>query len=59
LVTSSEEIFSFKFARQTGQGSGLPRIMNHLSSKLYNFGGAYAHYEMQQIHFIKSGKTLI
>ncbi|REG88323.1 RagB/SusD family nutrient uptake outer membrane protein [Algoriphagus antarcticus] len=44
LVTSSEEIFSFKFARQTGQGSGLPWIMNHPSTKLYNFGGAYAHY---------------
>ncbi|WP_339750687.1 RagB/SusD family nutrient uptake outer membrane protein [Algoriphagus aquimarinus] len=44
LITSSEEIFSFKFSRQTGQGSGLPWILNHPSTKLYNFGGAYAHY---------------
>lgn len=44
LITSSEEIFSFKFARQTGQGNGLPWILNHPSTKLYNFGGAYAHY---------------
>ena len=44
LVTSSEEIFAFKFARQTGQGNGLPWILNHPSTGLYNFGGAYAHY---------------
>ena len=44
LISSSEEIFSFKFTRQTGQGSGLPWIMNHPSTKLYNFGGSYAHY---------------
>lgn len=44
LITSSEEIFSFKFARQTGQGNGLPWILNHPSTGLYNFGGAYAHY---------------
>jgi hypothetical protein len=44
LVTSTEEIFAFKFARQTGQGNGLPWILNHPSTGLYNFGGAYAHY---------------
>ncbi|GAA0878164.1 RagB/SusD family nutrient uptake outer membrane protein [Algoriphagus jejuensis] len=44
LISSTEEIFAFKFARQTGQGSGLPWILNHPSTKLYNFGGAYAHY---------------
>src|SRR5690606_30247160 len=44
LITSTEEIFAFKFARQTGQGNGLPWIMNHPSTGLYNFGGAYAHY---------------
>ncbi|PZX49327.1 RagB/SusD family nutrient uptake outer membrane protein [Algoriphagus chordae] len=44
LITSSEEIFSFKFARQSGQGSGLPWILNHPSTGLYNYGGAYAHY---------------
>ena len=44
LITSSEEIFAFKFARQSGQGNGLPWILNHPSTGLYNFGGAYAHY---------------
>jgi len=44
LITSSEEIFSLKFTRQTGQGSGLPWILNHPSTGLYNFGGSYAHY---------------
>lgn len=44
LVSSSEEIFALKFARQSGQGSGLPWILNHPSTGLYNFGGAYAHY---------------
>jgi tetratricopeptide (TPR) repeat protein len=44
LITSTEEIFAFKFARQTGQGNGLPWILNHPSTGLYNFGGAYAHY---------------
>lgn len=44
LITSPEEIFSFKFARQTGQGNGLPWILNHPSTGLYNFGGSYAHY---------------
>lgn len=44
LVSSPEEVFSFKFTRQTGQGNGLPWIMNHPSTGLYNFGGAYAHY---------------
>ncbi|WP_339865399.1 RagB/SusD family nutrient uptake outer membrane protein [uncultured Algoriphagus sp.] len=44
LISSSEEVFSFKFTRQTGQGNGLPWILNHPSTGLYNFGGAYAHY---------------
>ncbi|WP_339875497.1 RagB/SusD family nutrient uptake outer membrane protein [uncultured Algoriphagus sp.] len=44
LVSTSEEIFALQFARQTGQGNGLPWIMNHPSTGLYNFGGAYAHY---------------
>lgn len=44
LITTSEEIFAFQFARQTGQGNGLPWILNHPSTGFYNFGGAYAHY---------------
>src|SRR5690606_27033805 len=53
LITSSEEIFAFKFARQTGQGNGLPWILNHPSTGLYNFGGAYAHYGDATIPFYK------
>jgi len=53
LITSTEEIFAFKFARQTGQGNGLPWILNHPSTKLYNFGGAYAHYGQADNPFYK------
>lgn len=53
LISSSEDIFSFQFARQTGQGNGLPWIMNHPSTGLYNFGGAYAHYGDATIPFYK------
>lgn len=44
VVTTSEEIFSLKFARRAGQGNYLLWILNHPSTGLYNFGGAYAHY---------------
>lgn len=44
LITTSEEIFALQYARQSGQGNGLPWILNHPSTGLYNFGGAYAQY---------------
>ncbi|GGF24783.1 RagB/SusD family nutrient uptake outer membrane protein [Echinicola rosea] len=44
LVNSTEEVFYLKYTRQTAQGNGLPWILNHPSTGLYNFGGAYAHY---------------
>tara|TARA_B110000037_G_scaffold84779_1_gene100607 strand:- start:1994 stop:3475 length:1482 start_codon:yes stop_codon:yes gene_type:complete len=44
LLTSSEEIFSFKYTRQPGFGNFLLFILNHPSTELFNFGGAYAHY---------------
>lgn len=44
LLTSSEEIFSFKFTRQPGFGNWMLFILNHPSTGLFNFGGAYAHY---------------
>ncbi|AWW29635.1 RagB/SusD family nutrient uptake outer membrane protein [Echinicola strongylocentroti] len=44
LVTSTEEVFYLKYTRQSSQGNGLPWILNHPSTGLYNFGGAYAHY---------------
>ncbi len=44
LVSSTEEIFYFKYTRQTGQGNYLVNILNHPDTGLFNFGGAYAHY---------------
>ena len=44
LLTSSEEIFSFKQTRQDGFGNWILFILNSPLSGLYNFGGAYAHY---------------
>jgi starch-binding outer membrane protein, SusD/RagB family len=43
-LTSSEEIFSFKYTRQNGFGNWILFILNSPLSGLYNFGGAYAHY---------------
>ena len=44
LITSSEEIFYFKYAREIGQGNFILFILNHPSTGQFNFGGAYAHY---------------
>lgn len=44
LTTTSEEIFHFKYARQQGQGNWILFVLNHPSTGLFNFGGAYAHY---------------
>jgi len=44
VITTSEEIFYFKHSRLPGQGNYLLWILNHPSTKLYTFGGAYAHY---------------
>ncbi|NHE59589.1 RagB/SusD family nutrient uptake outer membrane protein [Cyclobacterium plantarum] len=44
LMTSSEEIFYFKYARELGQGNWMLFVLNHPSTGYFNFGGAYAHY---------------
>lgn len=44
LLTSTEEIFYFKYSRQIGQGNYLLWILNHANTGNFNFGGAYAHY---------------
>lgn len=44
IVTSPEEVFYMKFAREDGQGNYILWILNHPSTGLYNYGGAYAHY---------------
>ncbi|MFC5410468.1 RagB/SusD family nutrient uptake outer membrane protein [Larkinella bovis] len=44
LVSTSEEIFYLKYARQVSQGNYMLWISNHPNTKLFNFGGAYAVY---------------
>lgn len=44
LLTTTEEIFYFKFTRQAGHGNWILFVLNHPSTGLFNFGGAYAHY---------------
>ncbi|GAA4780124.1 RagB/SusD family nutrient uptake outer membrane protein [Olivibacter ginsenosidimutans] len=42
IQTTSEEIFSFKYARLPDQGNYILWISNHPSTKLFSFDGAYA-----------------
>lgn len=44
IVTTTEEIFYFKYTRQKGKGNWILFVLNHPSTGNYNFGGAYAHY---------------
>ncbi|MEX2232089.1 MAG: RagB/SusD family nutrient uptake outer membrane protein [Cyclobacteriaceae bacterium] len=54
VVTTAEEIFFLKFARQLGQGNFMGWVLNHPSTGLFNFGGAYAHYSDATIPFYKN-----
>lgn len=42
--TSSEEIWYVKHTRQPGQGNFMGWIVNHSSTGLFSFGGAFAHF---------------
>jgi len=44
ILTTTEEIFYLKFARQPNLGNWILFILNHPDTGLFNFGGAYAHY---------------
>lgn len=44
LVSTSEEIFYFKYTRQLNQGNYMLWVSNHPDTKLFNFGGAYVLY---------------
>jgi hypothetical protein len=44
LLNSTEEIFYFKYTHELGQGNWINFVLNHPSTGLFNFGGAYAHY---------------
>lgn len=54
LVSTSEEIFYLKYARQVGQGNYMLWITNHPNTKLFNFGGAYAVYGDANSAFYKT-----
>jgi hypothetical protein len=44
LVSTTEEVFYLKYARQVNQGNYMLWISNHPDTKLFNFGGAYVIY---------------
>ncbi|GAB3267202.1 RagB/SusD family nutrient uptake outer membrane protein [Larkinella harenae] len=54
LVSTSEEIFYLKYARQVSQGNYMLWISNHPNTKLFNFGGAYAVYADNTNAFYKA-----
>lgn len=54
VLTTPEEIFFLKFARQLGQGNFMGWVLNHPSTGLFNFGGAYAHYSDARLPFYKN-----
>lgn len=54
VVTTPEEIFFLKFARQPGQGNFMGWVLNHPSTGLFNFGGAYAHYSDASLPFYQN-----
>src|SRR5690606_1887879 len=39
LLTSTEEIFYFKYTHEIGQGNWIDWVLNHPSTGLFNFGG--------------------
>jgi tetratricopeptide (TPR) repeat protein len=54
LVSTSEEIFYLKYARQPGQGNYMLWISNHPDTKLFSFGGAYVLYLDLTSNYFKS-----
>ena len=57
LVSTTEEIFYLKYARQVNQGNYMLWISNHPNTKLFNFGGAYAVYGDAANSFYKAWDT--
>lgn len=54
IITSTEEIFYFKFSRQPGQGNWIDFVLNHPSTGYFNYGGAYAHYSDASLPFYQN-----
>jgi hypothetical protein len=54
VLTTTEEILSIKYSRMEGQGCYMPWVINHPSSGLFSFGGAYAHYSKASDPFYKN-----
>ncbi|GAB3918808.1 RagB/SusD family nutrient uptake outer membrane protein [Larkinella terrae] len=57
LVSTTEEIFYLKYARQVNQGNYMLWISNHPDTKLFNFGGAYVIYVDVTSAYYKSWDT--
>jgi len=53
ILTSPEEIWYIKFSRQPGQGSFMSWVVNHSSTGLFSFGGAFAHFANARDPFFK------
>ncbi len=53
VLTTPEEIWYVKYARRTGQGNFMGWIVNHPSTGLFSFGGAFAHYALASDPFYK------
>lgn len=54
LVSTSEEIFHLKYARQVNQGNYMLWVSNHPDTKLFSFGGAYVLYLDVTSNYVKS-----
>lgn len=54
ILTSSEEIWYVKYSRQEGQGNFMGWIVNHSSTGLFSFGGAFAHFANARDGFYKN-----
>ncbi|MDQ6481680.1 RagB/SusD family nutrient uptake outer membrane protein [Dyadobacter sp. LHD-138] len=54
LVSTSEEIFYLKYARQLNQGNYMLWVSNHPDTKLFSFGGAYVLYLDVTSNYYKS-----
>ena len=54
VLTSSEEIWFVKYSRQEGLGNFMGWVVNHSSSGLFSFGGAFAHFANARDPFYKN-----
>lgn len=51
IITTPEEIFYFKYKRESDYGNWILFVLNHPSTGNFNFGGAFAHYSDSKLPF--------